>query len=140
MSDNTPVIVRCASGNNAFTDCMVLPHGDLVRIVGHPQMDFDEAGARALMDAIAAKLPSLEVALSPPPQQLPSTLRQAGEESCGDAIVDEARAMLLQRSKLGQKKYGRTLERNDLDFIDWLRMSVEEGLDQNLYLLRDQRV
>lgn len=40
MSKTRPVYIPCASGNNAQTDCLLTRHGDLVRLIGHPQMDF----------------------------------------------------------------------------------------------------
>jgi hypothetical protein len=36
MSDVYPAYIRCASGNNAHTDCVVRRLGDLVEILGHP--------------------------------------------------------------------------------------------------------
>lgn len=38
MSEVHPVYIRCASGNNSHTDCVVRPFGDCVEILGHPLM------------------------------------------------------------------------------------------------------
>jgi hypothetical protein len=40
MSDVHPVYIRCASGSNSHTDCVVRRFGDLVEILGHPLMCF----------------------------------------------------------------------------------------------------
>ena len=56
-----------------------------------------------------------------------------------DSIVEEARLDLLTRSKVGIKKYGDTLDREDLDLIDWLQHAYEEGLDKILYLKRARK-
>ena len=40
MSEFHPVYIRCASGSNSHTDCVVRPHGDCVEILGHPLMHF----------------------------------------------------------------------------------------------------
>ena len=40
MSEVRPVYIRCASGSNSHTDCVVRPLGDLVEILGHPLMQF----------------------------------------------------------------------------------------------------
>lgn len=40
MSVNRPVYIPCASGNNPQTDCSVFQYGNLIRLLGHPQMDF----------------------------------------------------------------------------------------------------
>ena len=38
MNEERPAYIRCASGNNSHTDCMVRRFGDLVEILGHPLM------------------------------------------------------------------------------------------------------
>ena len=48
LNEMRPVYIPCASGTNAFTDLLVLPHGDLVRLVGHAQMDLTPADAARL--------------------------------------------------------------------------------------------
>lgn len=51
-----------------------------------------------------------------------------------DKIVEEVRNDLLSRSEKGIKKYGITLDRNDLDLSEWLQHAYEETLDKALYL------
>jgi len=45
MSEDRPVYIRCASGSNAHTDCVVRSFGDLVEILGHPMMQFTSEDA-----------------------------------------------------------------------------------------------
>lgn len=40
MSEPRVLYVPCASGNQVMTDCLVVPRGDLIRLLGHPIMDF----------------------------------------------------------------------------------------------------
>lgn len=51
-----------------------------------------------------------------------------------DAIVEKNVALLRARSEVGIRKYGTTLERDDLELLDWLRHALEETLDQANYL------
>ena len=57
-------------------------------------------------------------------------------ETLKDAIVEEVRQDLHNRSQVGIKKYGVTLERDDLELKDWLQHAYEETLDKALYLKR----
>lgn len=52
------------------------------------------------------------------------------------AIVEAVRQDLLERSQVGVKKYGVTLERTDLGLKEWLQHAYEETLDQANYLKR----
>ena len=58
------------------------------------------------------------------------------ETKLKDSIVKEVRQDLKDRSNVGIKKYGVTLDRKDLDLLDWLQHSYEEVLDTALYLKR----
>ncbi|TVR65444.1 MAG: hypothetical protein EA420_03170 [Candidatus Competibacteraceae bacterium] len=53
-----------------------------------------------------------------------------------DPIVEAVRKRLALRSEEGQRKYGTTLMRNDLNLLDWLRHLQEELLDAALYVER----
>jgi hypothetical protein len=53
-----------------------------------------------------------------------------------DPIVAAVRADLLQRSKVGLKKYGVGLDRTDLALNQWLEQAYFEALDMALYLKR----
>jgi hypothetical protein len=48
MSETAPVYIPCAAGNNAFSDLLVMARGDLIRLLGHPQMDLTPADAAKL--------------------------------------------------------------------------------------------
>jgi hypothetical protein len=54
--------------------------------------------------------------------------------SSGDTIVDAVIKQFLERSAVGQKKYGVTLDRTDLKVLDWIRHAQEELMDGILYL------
>lgn len=51
-----------------------------------------------------------------------------------DKIVKKVIDQFKQRSEAGIKKYGVTLERNDLSFQDWIKHAQEEAMDFILYL------
>ena len=53
-----------------------------------------------------------------------------------DRAVSRVRALLLTRAQAGLKKYGVTTDRTDLGLIDWLRHSLEEKLDDAVYMQR----
>lgn len=52
----------------------------------------------------------------------------------GDSIVNAVIQKFLERSALGQKKYGTTLDRKDLTTKDWIQHTQEELMDAILYL------
>lgn len=51
-----------------------------------------------------------------------------------DPIVLKVLAKYYERSQTGIKKYGRTLNRDDLNLIDWLNHLQEELMDATLYI------
>lgn len=55
-------------------------------------------------------------------------------EQSSDTNVEDIRQALLERSKIGLKKYGVTTNRDDLALVDWLQHALEEALDQAVYL------
>lgn len=50
-----------------------------------------------------------------------------------DKHVESVVNKFSERSSRGIEKYGVTLERDDLSFIDWLRHLQEELMDATLY-------
>ena len=56
-----------------------------------------------------------------------------------DSIVAAVIAKFAERSALGRKKYGTTLDRTDLNTRDWIRHTQEELMDAILYLERLHR-
>lgn len=52
----------------------------------------------------------------------------------GDSIVDAIVQKFLQRSELGQQKYGTTLDRGDLTTLQWIQHAQDELMDGILYL------
>ena len=53
-----------------------------------------------------------------------------------DRVVEQVKAMFDKRSQLGIKKYGTTLDKNKLPLKEWLQHSLEEQMDNILYLQR----
>lgn len=136
MSETRPTYVACASGHNVFTDCLVQRHGDLIRLIGHSQMDFTATDAKDLAYYILDLLDDPYQALRSRALAPAIAPASGGAADSGDPIVEETIALLRSRSKLGQEKYGATLMRDDLILLDWMRYAVEESLDRTLYMLR----
>lgn len=61
---------------------------------------------------------------------------EATVEQPVDGVTEAVRADLLDRSRVGIKKYGVTLDRDDLSLAQWLQHAYEECLDQAQYLKR----
>ncbi len=53
-----------------------------------------------------------------------------------DSIVEAVIAKFQQRSEVGINKYGKTLDRTDLNYKDWLNHIQEELMDAILYCER----
>jgi hypothetical protein len=47
-----------------------------------------------------------------------------------DSVIKD----MIDRENLGIKKYGTTVDREDLTLRDWLQHAYEESLDKSLYL------
>ena len=60
-------------------------------------------------------------------------------ELANDSVVNELQRLLRERSEKGIKKYGVSLDRDDLDLEDWTQHALEEAMDLSLYLLRMKR-
>lgn len=59
-----------------------------------------------------------------------------------DKYVDRVLTRYKERSEVGIKKYSTTLERNDLNVLQWLTHLQEELMDATLYIerLKDEKV
>jgi hypothetical protein len=51
-----------------------------------------------------------------------------------DPVVLKVLSKYYERSQLGIQKYGRTLDRDDLNLTDWLNHLQEELMDATLYI------
>lgn len=51
-----------------------------------------------------------------------------------DTIVEKVIEQYKQRSEIGIKKYGTTLDREDLNILEWLQHLQEELFDATLYI------
>jgi hypothetical protein len=56
-----------------------------------------------------------------------------------DSVVAAVIEKFRLRSEIGQKKYGTTLDRKDLAFLDWVNHMQEELMDAILYLEKMKR-
>ncbi len=56
-----------------------------------------------------------------------------------DSIILETIDKFLLRGEIGLKKYNKTMDREDLDVIDWINHSLEEQMDNILYLTKLKR-
>ena len=56
------------------------------------------------------------------------------EQQTQDPILLKVLSKYYERSQLGIQKYGRTLDRDDLSFLDWLTHLQEELMDATLYI------
>jgi len=53
-----------------------------------------------------------------------------------DSIVDSIIDQFIVRAQTGKAKYGTDLDRTDLSLKEWLQHSIEEKLDDILYMQR----
>ena len=49
-------------------------------------------------------------------------------------IEEQVIEQIRNRAEVGEKKYGHTLERNDLTFLEWLQHLQEELMDAACYV------
>lgn len=64
----------------------------------------------------------------------PSEVELVNENT--DSIVESVLSQFKQRSEAGIRKYNTTLERNDLNTLQWLTHLQEELMDATLYIER----
>jgi len=57
-----------------------------------------------------------------------------------DSVVAAVVKKFLERSEVGKKKYGVTLDRTDLGVLDWITHAQEELMDGILYLEKLKQV
>ena len=51
-----------------------------------------------------------------------------------DSIVDSIIDKFVDRATFGKQKYGTDLDRNDLSLEEWLEHSIQEKMDDILYI------
>ena len=51
-----------------------------------------------------------------------------------DSVVTAVIEKFMQRARFGKEKYGTDLDRTDLTLEDWLEHSIQEKLDDILYM------
>jgi hypothetical protein len=57
-----------------------------------------------------------------------------------DSIVKSVIESFKNRSEVGILKYGKTLDRNDLTFLQWIQHAQEELMDAILYLEKIKQI
>jgi hypothetical protein len=60
--------------------------------------------------------------------------KQFENETMRDSIVESVIEQFKQRSNVGINKYGTTLDRDDLNALEWLQHLQEELMDASLYV------
>ena len=53
-----------------------------------------------------------------------------------DSIVRGIIDKFIERAKIGKIKYGVDMDRTDLDLLDWINHSIEEKMDDLLYMMK----
>lgn len=56
-----------------------------------------------------------------------------------DSIILETIDKFLERGEIGRAKYGTDMDRTDLEIVDWITHSIEEQMDNILYLIKLRR-
>ena len=51
-----------------------------------------------------------------------------------DSIVQNVILKFTNRAEIGFEKYKKNMDRNDLSIIDWLEHSIEEKMDDIIYM------
>jgi hypothetical protein len=57
-----------------------------------------------------------------------------------DSVVDSIIDKFIDRAIVGKAKYGIDLDRNDLSLEDWLEHSIQEKMDDILYMQKTLKV
>ena len=57
-----------------------------------------------------------------------------------DSIILETIDNFLDRGQVGLNKYGVNMDREDLKLLDWVNHSIEEQMDNLLYLIKIKRI
>jgi len=57
-----------------------------------------------------------------------------------DSVVDSIIDKFIERTTVGKAKYGTDLDRNDLSLEDWLEHSIQEKMDDILYMQKTLKV
>jgi hypothetical protein len=72
--------------------------------------------------------------------QVKDTMSQWIDTQVQDSVVQSVINKFKQRSEVGIKKYGTTLDREDLTKQDWIQHAQEEAMDLILYLEKLKRL
>jgi len=61
-------------------------------------------------------------------------------ETTVDSVVFSIISQFVERANVGKAKYGTTLDREDLNILDWIQHAQEEHMDAILYLEKLKKV
>lgn len=87
------------------------------------------------INKIENRVPFREEGSPPSPRSVTKTLSFLQEEmKTNDSVVNSIINQFAERSRVGYKKYGTTLDRTDLSLLDWVQHAQEEMMDGILYL------
>lgn len=91
--------------------------------------------------ASASLTPSAPLTPAAPPSHAPLTpaALTLKEEPKLDSVVTAVLESFKKRAAAGQQKYGTTLDRTDLNTLDWIQHTQEELMDATLYLEKLKR-
>ena len=78
--------------------------------------------------------PSSPSSPPPPPPSSPNTIVLSRTVTTDNTIVASIAHQFVERAAFGKRKYGTTLERNDLTMLEWIQHAQEEHMDAILYL------
>lgn len=53
-----------------------------------------------------------------------------------DSIVQSVVEKFISRAEFGRKKYGQTMDRQDLTTDEWINHAIEEAMDMILYMAK----
>lgn len=97
-----------------------------------PHINGKTIGTGAIETTARCTSPSIHFDIEEPSSLEQSSLEQSSYTK--DSIVNKVIGSFIERSNLGYKKYGTTLDRNDLSVLDWIQHAQEEHMDAILYL------
>jgi hypothetical protein len=72
--------------------------------------------------------------------QVKDTMSEWIDTQVKDSVVQSVINKFKQRSEVGIKKYGVTMDRDDLTKQDWIQHAQEEAMDLILYLEKLKRL
>jgi len=114
MSEDRPVYIPCASGNDAQTDCLFRIRGSLVEVMGHPAMQFCPQDARSAAQTLWAKADSIEGRKAP-----------RSDSDAVLALIEAAGALVYHANWYPADEYGTPEMIVSTDYVTELSKAVD---------------